>query len=290
MIRARQLFASLSLGLLALAPTAGAAAPQVYATTDPGHSVAFAVEGGGASVLGLDADAYCGYVEPAENKKPRPLHLLAAPLAMRGGTSGLTAVEDESEMRYPGQLDVNAGFSGSDLVGDYRYLAAEPSFRCQTGTYYPGEATVSFEAVPFVRSGDPGAAAASTGETPIYFGSQGPLEVFIRREGKKLLVRGAVTSRCKFGGAHKSRRSPFFGIPYPLPVVFESFGGFFGNATRPTNGKRVKEVMRFSGSVGETAIDGIYSRRSVIGEGKSARRCKVGPIRFHADRYLPPAS
>lgn len=274
-----------------LVPAAArAAAPQVYATADPGHSVAFAVEDGRASVLGFDGTSYCGYVEPTENKQPGTHHSLAAPLAMKGGPSGLSAVEDESEMQYPAKLTISAGFSGANLVGDYDYIATEGSFHCQTGTYFPGEATVPFEALPFVPSGDPGAAAPSADERPIYFSRQGPLEIFVRGEGNSLLVRGAVTSHCRFGGAHKSRRSPFFGTPYLLPTEIESFGGFFGNTAKRAHGKRVKEVTRLSGSVTKTAIDGIYSRRSVTGEGKHARKCSFGPVRFHADRYLPPAS
>lgn len=286
---------TLTLTAMALFPFAAGAAPQVYGSADQGHSIAFAVAGSRVSLLGLDTRSYCGYTEPLQNQKPRPYHRLAAPVFMHDGSAGFSFHQDETELsekQGTAELTVTAGFSGDALIGDFTYLADAriESSRCQTGTWYPGEATVPFEAVPFVRADAPGAPAPSAGETPIYFARKGPLEVFMRGEGKRLLVRGAVVSGCRFGGAHRSRRSPFFGIPFPLPLEWESFGGYFGKNAGRLNGAVVTEVTHLAGYATGSATNGVYSRKETIGTGADARICTIGPLRFHAVRYVPAAS
>ncbi|HWH19301.1 MAG TPA: hypothetical protein VN671_02110 [Solirubrobacterales bacterium] len=276
----------------ALAPTAAAAAPRVYVASDPAYSVAFAEEGGQVSLLGLDTKRFCGYTEPTEPQKPRPYRPLAAPLPMRASPTGLIATVDESEMLGPARLALAANFSATALSGEFTYEADEgPSYRCQSGTYYPGTAAVPFEAVPYVRFGEPGAATPAADEAPDYFGRKGPLEVFIRTEGGVATVRGAVVSKCRFGGDRKSTRAPLFGVPYAFKLDGKaSFSRQFKKNAGRVKGDVVTEVTRISAKVGEAAISGSYFRSATTGEGASARKCTIGPLRFRADRYLPPAA
>jgi hypothetical protein len=281
----------LLLGAALLAPSAAAATPQVYVANGSGYSVAFAGESGKISVLGLDTKLYCSYTEPAQQMKPRPFHRVAAPLSLRAGPAGLTAVVDESEMTVPASLSFTANLGAQGLVGNFSFTGEEtPTSHCQTGTYYGGEAAVPFEARPYARFGDPGAAAPAPGETPDYFGRQGPFETFIRDEGKAVRIRGAVVSKCKFGGDHTSTHSPLFGIPYSLKLDGKrSFSRQFKKNAGRAHGQVINEVTRISGTVREAVIDGTYLRRSTTGEGAGARECTLGPLRFHADRYVPGA-
>jgi hypothetical protein len=56
------------------AASAGAAepagSPALYVATGDGYAVAFELEGGKVSVLGLDATVYCSLTEPGEYSEP----------------------------------------------------------------------------------------------------------------------------------------------------------------------------------------------------------------------------
>jgi hypothetical protein len=282
---------------LAMASPAGAATapPQVYVGTGTGYSVAFAATGGQVLLIGLDTQLFCGYSEPTELEKPHPYRPFAAPAPMTAGPDGLTLRRREVEMSertWSAELTVDANFSDGVLAGEFGNVGLsqiEP-LRCQTGTYYPGTATVPFEAVPYVRFGESGAASVA-GETPDYFARQGSLEVFAQREGDAVLIRGSVVSKCRFGGGHKSTRTPFSGVAASFKL--ERQGRFHDRRVltgKPDKGTPVKETTSITGVVHDAGVDGTYFRRSVTGEGKRARECKIGPLRFHADRYVPAAA
>jgi hypothetical protein len=197
-----------------------------------------------------------------------------------------------SEKTYSADLSITANLTGGALLGQFSDVGVSQieASRCQTGTYYDGDATVPFEAKRYFRPGEPGAGVPVAGEDPAYFSRNGPLELFIRSQAKKVVIRGALVSRCKFGGDHKSTRSPLFGVPYTLQLDGKrSFSREFKKNAGRVHGDVINEVTRISGTVGEAAIDGTYLRRSVTGEGVAARSCTLGPLHFHADRFLPPA-
>jgi hypothetical protein len=286
---------ALSIALWLTATTADAAepvgSPSLYVATGDGYAVAFKVEGGEVSVLGLDATAYCSVTEPGEYMKPALDAFFPLPTPMREGRHGPIAAEGGGDAFGSSSTTVQATLQGDRLVGKFKYVFSEESSHCQTGGYYGNRPAVPFEAVRYVPLSDPEAGPSVTGESGIYFSDAGPLEAYLRTDAGRVFVRGSIASRCRFEGA-VAGRSPLFGSPTD---PFLETDGSFGKAVRRRGtlgkGRRFFEPVSLSGVIGAEAIAGFYSHTRGIRVGaKQPHRCGTGPVAFSAPRYVPALS
>jgi hypothetical protein len=282
---ARYLIVFVALVLL-MPAKALAGAPQIYARSGSGYTVALKAEGSRVSVLALDAPIYCTF-EPREQFRGT-MSMFQGPTLMRPGRRGLEA-----------RLRPNAGpasyidaiLHGNKFSGAFAFDVTEESTHCQTAGFDPTRPAVRFEAVPYEPAGGSATKAPTKGETPIYYGNEGGIEVLLENARDQVEVRGAAPARCPIAGKEPAGgRAPLFN---DVTDAARGNDGSFLRTVRSKGkigGRAWKESRSISGVVGSEEIAGFYVRSTTIQPAKGPpRHCTTGSLPFRALRYLPAA-
>jgi hypothetical protein len=274
--------------LVAVAVLLGAASAQaeisIYVGDTKEYAVAFKAEGVQLYVLELAGTTDCYYTEPHEDIGPGGFSVFAAPKLMREGSGGFFA-----EAIGAGYARVRAELSGDAVTGDFSFSESEESFHCDTG-FTPDP----FQASRYQPIGSAGAAALASGEKGIYYGSEGPIEIFLRASERDAGgIRGSFVPRCRVGrGKTIPARHALFRAPAFAKLSEDgSFEQGFVNHGRTRSGARYRESVSLAGRVEQDAVTGTYLRvRTTKPRRKAARRCSTGPLPFRAVRYLSAGS
>lgn len=286
---ARGLIVLVVLALMAPAAAADAETPQIYARSGPDYTVAFKVEAGRTSVLALNAPIYCTFGHPPE-QFPGTMYMFQGPTVMREGANGLEAGLRPGAGGGPSSY-VRAKLVGERLAGTFALDDNEGSADCQTSDFLPAPPAVKFEAGRYEPAG--GGATKSPGkeEVPIYYGSEGGVEVLLETTPESVDFRGAAPARCPVGGKKPAGgRVPLFGDI--VGAKHSKLAGTFQLRHR-RQGKIGHEAWSESrsvtGTIEDEAISGTYTRTTTIHppDGSAPRRCTIGALPFRATRYLP---
>jgi hypothetical protein len=269
-----------------LAPGAAFAATRtVYVGDSEEYSVAFKAEAGRVYVLELAGTADCYYSEPREDLGPVAFSAFPAPTLMREGRRGLVAGESSGDGFGLAHVRVRVNLGDDAATGGLSFNESEESFHCDTGS-----SEVPFEAGRYGPIGTPGVTTPARGEIGAYYGSRGPIEVFLRTPGNLVGgIRGTFVSRCPVG--RKGRASgprPLFSRPEFAKRKKGRFRRRAKVSGRTRSGVPFRESVRLVGRVRQGAVTGTYLRvRTTTPAHRPARRCRTGPLRFRAVRYLP---
>ncbi|HSS33547.1 MAG TPA: hypothetical protein VLL27_09735 [Solirubrobacterales bacterium] len=274
--------------LVAGGAVATAASPTVYVGDAKQYSVAFKAEEGQVYVLELAGSADCYYTEPHEDVGQQAFSVFPAPTLMHQGPKALTAEESGGSLFGGWYSTIRANLSGDQVTGTYSYDESEESFHCDTGF-----SETPFAATRYEPAGAPGAAPPKAGETRVYYGSEEPIEAFLRADGKVVGgIRGTFVSQCPVG-----RRQPAGGryalFAHPAFAKRGDKSGFrrhVESSGRTHSGVQFRESISIAGRVEDGAISGTYTRvRTSKPKKGQAQRCATGPLGFRATRYLPAA-
>lgn len=281
MILAMALIAALSCAASARAET------SIYLGDAKEYSVAFKAEGAELYVMQFAGTTDCYYTEPHEDVGSGGFSAFPAPKLMREGPRGFTAEESFSISMWGGARALIRAELGDDMVtGDFSYDESEESFHCDTG-FSPDP----FQALRYQPMGAMGAAEPAAGEKRLYYGSEGAIEVFIRKVGGEVAgIRGAFVPPCPLGGGKATpARHALFGRPtFAKLGEKEGFRRRVVHQGRTRAGAGYKKTISLTGRVEEGAVTGSYRRvRTVKRAGKQRQRCVTGPLTFRAVRYLP---
>jgi hypothetical protein len=269
---------------LAMPATAVAAAPQIYVGSNPAYAVAFKAEGPRVSVLALNTPVYCTFGDPVERLRPTAF-LFQGPTLMHAGRRGLEARLRPAAGR---RSYVSASLGGGKLTGTFVLDVTEESAHCQTVGFTAAKPQVRFEAVRYEPVGSGATRPPAKGETPLYYGSEAGVEVFLENARDQVEVRGAAPARCPIAGKKPAGgRAPLF------DDVTDAARGNDGSFLRTIHrhGKFAagawSESTSISGVVGDEEIAGFYQRSTTIRPAKGApRHCTTGSLPFRAARYL----
>ncbi len=283
---AASLLAALAIG------TAVASAATLYVGDSKDYSVAFRAEEDRLYVLELAGTVDCYYNEPHMDAGRAGFSSFAAPklLVPNSGSEDPrpTAEDSRGFLHGAGTGQVWAELTGGSVTGSYAYGTSEESFHCDTG--FP-LGKLPFETARYEPIGSPGTAAPAGGELGVYYGNEGPVEVFLRTpKGAVGGLRGTFVSECQVEGGHRgSRRRSLFSLPAGAK---QSADGEFRSSAKIAgklrHGATYAETMTISGRVEAGAVTGTYKRvRTAKPKRGRARRCVTGPLPFSAVRYLP---
>ncbi|HEV2727288.1 MAG TPA: hypothetical protein VGV34_03285 [Solirubrobacterales bacterium] len=255
---------------------------SLYVGDAKDYSIAFKAEGAELYVMQFAGRTDCYYTEPHEDIGSGGFTVFPAPKLMREGPRGFVAEESFSISMWGGaNARVRAELGGDMVTGDYSYDESEESFHCDTG-FSPDP----FRASRYQPIGSAGAAPAG-GEVGVYYGSEGPLEIFLRTPAKAVAgIRGTFVSQCPVG---RGKATPDPHALFGRPAFAKRSEGRFGRRVvyegKTRSGRRYKEVVSLAGRVERDAIAGAYRRVRTMKSG--GRRCVTGPLPFRAVRYLP---
>lgn len=256
-----------------------AAASTLYVGDTDEYSISFKAEGTELYLVEFAGKTSCYYTEPYEAIGPGGFNVFAEPQLMRPEEDGLYAETIGRPLAR-----VRAEVAGDAVSGDYEFDVSEESFHCDTG-YTPKP----FQAARYEPIGSPGAAPAS-GERPVYYASEGSIELFTRASAKEAYgVRGTFVPQCRVGrGKTIPARHSLFSEPAAAKVEGGAFEKRAVGGGKTLSGIRYRETSLLSGRVEEGAVTGSYKRvRTVKPPNRPKRRCVTGPIPFRAVRYLP---
>jgi hypothetical protein len=285
--KARHLIVLAALAL-ALPASAAAATPQIYIGSSSTYTVAFEARGPQVSVLALNTPVFCTFRDPVERLKPTAF-MFQGPTPLRAGRRGL-----EAPLRPAGgpRSYVSASLDGGKLTGTFVFDVTEEGAHCQSVGFTAAKPQVRFEAVPYAPVGSGQTLPAAKGEMPLYYGSEGGVEVFLENAMDQVEVRGAAPARCPIAGKKPAGgRAPLFN-----DVTDASRGndGTFERTIR-RRGKSAagtwSESTSISGAVGDEEIAGFYQRSTTTRPAKGPpRHCTTGSLPFRAARYLQATS
>jgi hypothetical protein len=276
------------LGLLAaaLAPGTAVAASTLYVGDAKPYSVAFKAEEAQLYLLQFAGTARCYYTEPHEDVGPSGFSVFARPTLMSMDAEGYVAEESWGDMFGGGSARIRVDAVDAAVRGTFEFDESEESFHCDTG--FSG---VPFEAPRFEPIGSPTAAPPVTGEARAYYGSEGPVEIFLRNEGRRTGgIRGTFAPQCPVGrgGAIPARHALF---ARPASAEWSGAGYFRRRVVeegRARSGTGFRETITLAGRVEEAAVTGTYLRvRTMKPRRGPKQRCATGPLPFSAVRYLP---
>jgi hypothetical protein len=264
--------------VLALTAAVSAAASTLYVGDTKEYAIAFKAEGTQLYLMEFAGTTLCYYTEPYEEIGENGFNVFAAPQLMRPRDGSLYA-----ETIGGSFAKVKAELGDDGVSGDYSYDESEESFHCDTGS-----TPKPFQAVRYEPAGaEP---VARSGERPVYYGNEEPIEMFMRASAKEAYgIRGTFVPRCR---VHRSKRIPARHalFPFPADAKVGEDGSFEKRAVetgRMRSGARYRETISLTGSVAPDAVSGTYLRVRTIAPRGKARRCVTGPLSFRAVRYLP---
>jgi len=168
---------AISVALLAASiGVVSASAATLYAGDTEKYSVAFKAEGAKRYVMQFAGRTHCYYTEPEEDVGGGGFSAFAAPKLMHLGQHGFAAHEyGGADMWTLRIAELRAEFNRDAVTGKYSFSESVESFHCDTGF-----SDKPFEAKRYEPIGIDGAAAPARGESRVYYGKEGPIELFLR--------------------------------------------------------------------------------------------------------------